>query len=96
MFALLGSGRVTFRSQKSYLKAVTAAFVQIKTCKFTKKVQESRPYIPQIYVFQLLLIILFVSALKVQIDPYLDDSVCQICNSQPGPFFCRAQVCFHR
>ncbi|XP_057185170.1 cytoplasmic polyadenylation element-binding protein 1a isoform X2 [Triplophysa rosa] len=63
----IGSGRVTFRSQKSYLKAVTAAFVQIKTCKFTK---------------------------KVQIDPYLDDSVCQICNSQPGPFFCRAQACF--
>ncbi|XP_067292796.1 cytoplasmic polyadenylation element-binding protein 1a [Pseudorasbora parva] len=63
----IGSGRVTFRSQRSYLKAVTAAFVQIKTCKFTK---------------------------KVQIDPYLDDSMCQICNSQPGPFFCRAQVCF--
>ncbi|XP_026058173.1 cytoplasmic polyadenylation element-binding protein 1-like isoform X2 [Carassius auratus] len=63
----IGSGRVTFRSQRSYLKAVTAAFVQIKTCKFTK---------------------------KVQIDPYLDDSMCQICNSQPGPFFCRAQACF--
>nr|XP_055048450.1 cytoplasmic polyadenylation element-binding protein 1a isoform X1 [Misgurnus anguillicaudatus] len=63
----IGSGRVTFRSQKSYLKAVTAAFVQIKTCKFTK---------------------------KIQIDPYLDDSLCQICNSQPGPFFCRAQACF--
>uniref|UniRef100_A0A8C2BF36 Cytoplasmic polyadenylation element binding protein 1a n=1 Tax=Cyprinus carpio TaxID=7962 RepID=A0A8C2BF36_CYPCA len=62
----IGSGRVTFRSQRSYLKAVTAAFVQIKT-KFTK---------------------------KVQIDPYLDDSMCQICNSQPGPFFCRAQACF--
>ncbi|XP_051975247.1 cytoplasmic polyadenylation element-binding protein 1-like isoform X2 [Xyrauchen texanus] len=63
----IGSGRVTFRSQRSYLKAVTGAFVQIKTCKFTK---------------------------KVQIDPYLADSVCQICNSQPGPYFCRAQACF--
>ncbi|XP_026115675.1 cytoplasmic polyadenylation element-binding protein 1-like isoform X2 [Carassius auratus] len=63
----IGSGRVTFRSQRSYLKAVTAAFVQIKTFKFTK---------------------------KVQIDPYLSDSMCQICNSQPGPFFCRAQACF--
>nr|AAI63653.1 ZOR-2 [Danio rerio]AAI63656.1 ZOR-2 [Danio rerio] len=63
----IGSGRVTFRSQRSYLKAVTAAFVQIKTSKFTK---------------------------KVQIDPYLDDSICQICSSQPGPFFCRAQACF--
>ncbi|XP_022527337.1 cytoplasmic polyadenylation element-binding protein 1a isoform X1 [Astyanax mexicanus] len=63
----IGSGRVTFRNQKSYLKAVSAAFVEIKTSKFTK---------------------------KVQIDPYLDDSMCQVCNSQPGPFFCRDQACF--
>ncbi|XP_043084448.1 cytoplasmic polyadenylation element-binding protein 1a isoform X2 [Puntigrus tetrazona] len=63
----MGSGRVMFRNQSSYLKAVTAAFVQIKTYKFSK---------------------------KVQIDPYLDDSMCQICNSKPGPFFCRAQACF--
>uniref|UniRef100_A0A673L1C9 Cytoplasmic polyadenylation element binding protein 1a n=1 Tax=Sinocyclocheilus rhinocerous TaxID=307959 RepID=A0A673L1C9_9TELE len=41
----IGSGRVTFRSQRSYLKAVTAAFVQIKTCKFTKKVQKSKTQI---------------------------------------------------
>lgn len=33
-----GSGRVTFNNQRSYLKAVTAAFVEIKTTKFTKKV----------------------------------------------------------
>ncbi|KAM4039560.1 cytoplasmic polyadenylation element-binding protein 1 isoform 2-T2 [Anomaloglossus baeobatrachus] len=63
----IGSGRVTFNNQRSYLKAVSAAFVEIKTAKFTK---------------------------KVQIDPYLEDSVCQVCNSQPGPFFCRDQVCF--
>ncbi|KAF7701792.1 cytoplasmic polyadenylation element-binding protein 1a [Silurus meridionalis] len=63
----IGSGRVTFRNQKSYLKALTAAFVEIKTTKFTK---------------------------KIQIDPYLDDSMCQICNCQPGPFFCRDQTCF--
>ncbi|XP_027029040.1 cytoplasmic polyadenylation element-binding protein 1a isoform X1 [Tachysurus fulvidraco] len=63
----IGSGRVTFRNQKSYLKALTAAFVEIKTTKFSK---------------------------KVQIDPYLDDSMCQICNCQPGPFFCRDQTCF--
>ncbi|XP_059353807.1 cytoplasmic polyadenylation element-binding protein 1-like [Carassius carassius] len=63
----IGSGRVMFRSQRSYLKAVTAAFVQIKTFKFTK---------------------------KVWIEPYLSDSMCQICNSLPGPFFCRAQACF--
>ena len=33
-----GSGRVTFSSYKSYVKAVSAAFVEIKTAKFTKKV----------------------------------------------------------
>lgn len=30
--------------------------------------------------------------LQVQIDPYLEDSMCQVCNAQPGPFFCRDQV----
>lgn len=34
-----GSGRVTFNNQRSYLKAVCAAFVEIKTPKFTKKVK---------------------------------------------------------
>ncbi|XP_024151528.1 cytoplasmic polyadenylation element-binding protein 1 isoform X3 [Oryzias melastigma] len=63
----IGSGRVTFNNQRSYLKAVSAAFVEIKTPKFTK---------------------------KVQIDPYLEDSMCQICLRQPGPFFCRDQACF--
>ncbi|XP_023694020.1 cytoplasmic polyadenylation element-binding protein 1 isoform X2 [Paramormyrops kingsleyae] len=63
----IGSGRVTFNNQRSYLKAVSAAFVEIKTPKFTK---------------------------KVQIDPYLEDSTCQVCNRQPGPFFCRDQACF--
>ena len=33
-----GSGRVTFSSKKSYMKAVQAAFIEIKTPKFTKKV----------------------------------------------------------
>uniref|UniRef100_H9GU44 RRM domain-containing protein n=1 Tax=Anolis carolinensis TaxID=28377 RepID=H9GU44_ANOCA len=61
----IGSGRVTFNNQRSYLKAVSAAFVEIKTTKFTK---------------------------KVQIDPYLEDAMCQVCRSQPGPFFCRDQV----
>ncbi|XP_007906278.1 cytoplasmic polyadenylation element-binding protein 1a isoform X2 [Callorhinchus milii] len=63
----IGSGRVTFNHPQSYLKAVGAAFVEIKTPKFTK---------------------------KVQIDPYLEDSVCQACNVHPGPFFCRDRVCF--
>lgn len=34
-----GSGRVTFCSHKSYMKAVNAAFVEIKNPKFVKKVQ---------------------------------------------------------
>lgn len=29
---------MTFNNQRSYLKAVSAAFVEIKTTKFTKKV----------------------------------------------------------
>lgn len=39
VWLLPGSGRVTFNNQRSYLKAVTAAFVEIKTTKFTKKVR---------------------------------------------------------
>ncbi|XP_051741297.1 cytoplasmic polyadenylation element-binding protein 1-like isoform X2 [Ctenopharyngodon idella] len=62
-----GSARVTFRYEGSYLNALTATFVQIKTCRFRK---------------------------KIQIDPFLEDSICQICNREPGPFFCRAQACF--
>lgn len=39
--AFSGSGRVTFNNQRSYLKAVCAAFVEIKTPKFTKKVKKN-------------------------------------------------------
>ncbi|XP_071041719.1 cytoplasmic polyadenylation element-binding protein 1 isoform X2 [Parasteatoda tepidariorum] len=35
----IGSGRVTFNNHKSYMKAVTAAFIDIKTPRFNKKVQ---------------------------------------------------------
>ncbi|GAB1599541.1 cytoplasmic polyadenylation element-binding protein-like [Argonauta hians] len=35
----IGSGRVTFSTRRSYMKAVQAAFVEIKTPKFVKKVQ---------------------------------------------------------
>ncbi|XP_006822079.1 cytoplasmic polyadenylation element-binding protein 1-like [Saccoglossus kowalevskii] len=63
----IGSGRVTFNNHKSFMKAVTGAFVEIKTAKFTK---------------------------KVQIDPYLEDSLCSSCQTQPGPFFCREITCF--
>lgn len=34
----IGSGRITFNNHKSYMKAVTAAFIEIKTPRFTKKV----------------------------------------------------------
>ncbi|ELT91350.1 hypothetical protein CAPTEDRAFT_118515 [Capitella teleta] len=63
----IGSGRVTFSTHKSYMKAVNAAFVEVKTPKFTK---------------------------KIQIDPYLEDSTCSMCNVQPGPYFCRDLSCF--
>ncbi|XP_067942269.1 cytoplasmic polyadenylation element-binding protein 1-like [Watersipora subatra] len=63
----IGSGRVTFSSHRSYMRAVNAAFVEIKTTKFVK---------------------------KVQIDPYLEEVPCSVCNSEVGPYFCRNQCCF--
>lgn len=38
IFSISGSGRVSFSTQRSYMKAVNAAFVEIKTPKFVKKV----------------------------------------------------------
>ena len=35
----IGSGRVTFDSEASYMRAVASAFVEIKCQKFCKKVQ---------------------------------------------------------
>jgi len=63
----IGSGRVTFSSRKSYMKAVQAAFVEIKTPKFTK---------------------------KLQVDPYLGDAICSLCNAHQGSYFCRDLLCF--
>ncbi|XP_049821371.1 cytoplasmic polyadenylation element-binding protein 1 isoform X2 [Aethina tumida] len=63
----IGSGRVTFNNPRSYMKAVAASFIEIKTAKFTK---------------------------KVQVDPYLEDSLCSICRVQQGPYFCRDMMCF--
>lgn len=40
----IGSGRVTFNNAKSYMRAVAAAFIEIKTQKFNKKVQVD-PYL---------------------------------------------------
>ncbi|XP_065657760.1 cytoplasmic polyadenylation element-binding protein 1 isoform X2 [Hydra vulgaris] len=63
----IGSGRVTFSNHRSFMKAVQAAFIEIRSTKFTK---------------------------KVQIDPYLEDSMCSTCHINPGPFFCREPQCF--
>ncbi|XP_026470782.1 cytoplasmic polyadenylation element-binding protein 1-B isoform X2 [Ctenocephalides felis] len=63
----IGSGRVAFSNHRSYMKAITAAFIDIKTEKFSK---------------------------KVQLDPYLEDSLCSLCGVQQGPYFCRELVCF--
>lgn len=63
----IGSGRITFNNARSYMRAVTAGFVEIRTTKFTK---------------------------KVQVDPYLEDSLCSICGVQQGPYFCRELICF--
>lgn len=63
----IGSGRVTFNNTRSYMRAVAAAFIEIKTSKFTK---------------------------KVQIDPYLEDSLCSMCGVQHGPYYCRELSCF--
>ncbi|XP_050085031.1 uncharacterized protein LOC126570934 [Anopheles aquasalis] len=40
----LGSARVTFNNSRSYMKAVVAAFIEIRTAKFTKKLQVD-PYL---------------------------------------------------
>jgi len=40
----IGSGRVVFNNMQSYMKAVSAAFIEIKTTKFTKKIQVD-PYL---------------------------------------------------
>lgn len=42
MLVATGSGRVTFSNKKSYMRAVQAAFIEIKTPKFTKKVRDLR------------------------------------------------------
>ena len=39
-----GSGRVAFNNDRSYMKAVSAGFIEIKANKFSKKVQVD-PYL---------------------------------------------------
>ncbi len=130
------------------MKAVNAAFVEVKTPKFSKKVSEcflQPDSILQLYQMpiaffqrqnvlvtlyfglekvqnlwcrfpspfefvatdeQIILITrrlgedesfnwwLLQTPLQIQIDPYLEDSLCSSCNIQQGPFFCRDQQCF--
>ena len=38
-FIFSGSGRVTFNNNRSFMKAVQASFIEIRSPKFTKKVQ---------------------------------------------------------
>eukprot|EP00092_Neocalanus_flemingeri_P001481 GFUD01001579.1.p1 GENE.GFUD01001579.1~~GFUD01001579.1.p1 ORF type:complete len:612 (-),score=140.44 GFUD01001579.1:846-2681(-) len=64
----IGSGRVTFNNSRSYMKAVAAAFIEIKTPRFCK---------------------------KVQVDPYLEDTLCSMCGMKQGPYFCRDLSCFN-
>merc|ERR1711864_66267 len=52
----------------SYMKAVAAAFIEIKTPRFCK---------------------------KVQVDPYLEDTICSLCSMKQGPYFCRDLSCFN-
>lgn len=40
------------------------------------------------------ILLLFLSTIQVQIDPYLEDSPCSVCSVQQGPYFCRELVCF--
>ncbi|VDN98449.1 unnamed protein product [Rodentolepis nana] len=63
----IGSGRVAFRTEESYMAAVQANFVEIKTPKFVK---------------------------IIQIDPFLEDSLCESCKALPGVYFCRSLECF--
>jgi hypothetical protein len=64
----IGSGRVTFASQQNFMLAIRASFVDIKTSKFSK---------------------------RVQIDPYLEDVECCMCNEDKGIYFCRDFKCFN-
>ena len=76
----IGSGRVTFGNPHSYMKAVAAAFVEIKCQKFCKKVQVSP--LRQIWLEDLF----------IKVDPYLEDALCSSCLLRQGPYFCRLNL----
>lgn len=46
------------------------------------------------YSFILLNQRFFLYIIQVQVDPYLEDSMCDICRTTSGPFFCREESCF--
>ncbi|XP_067943445.1 cytoplasmic polyadenylation element-binding protein 1-like [Watersipora subatra] len=62
----IGSARVTFRSYDSFMRAVKAEFMQVKTTRFHK---------------------------QVQIDPYIEEQPCSMCQEDFGPCFCRYLGC---
>ena len=71
-FLYKGSGRVTFNNTKSYMRAVAAAFIEIKTQKFNKKVQVD-PYLEDALCSTCKLkqvLFLVVQLKKVQWDPF--------------------------
>jgi len=63
----IGSGRVAFKTNESYQMALEAAFIEVKTPKFCK---------------------------KLQIDPYFEDTACDLCKAKKGQFFCKYTDCF--
>lgn len=83
----IGSGRVTFNNTRSYMRAVSAAFIEIKTSKFTKKVQvdpyleDALWYVIRVQLFKFLLI-------KIQFN------ISSLCGVQHGPYYCRELACF--
>lgn len=30
----------------------------------------------------------------IQVDPYLEDTLCSVCGLKQGPYFCRDKACF--
>ena len=82
----IGSGRVTFNNKISYMKAVGAAFIEIKTPRFSKKVQ---------VIFHLCFSDIQLLIPCVQVDPYLEDTLCSMCTMKQGPYFCREKSCFN-
>ncbi|GFU36490.1 cytoplasmic polyadenylation element-binding protein 1-B [Nephila pilipes] len=48
----IGSGQITFNNRVSYMKAVSAAFIEIKTPRFTKKIEKFQHRIDEIFKYK--------------------------------------------